>query len=156
MGDIIEAITEDETGRVLARSHYEDNNSYPTNIVLYDNRDRDINLSFLGDINGIEEYKMDFNYQEETDFLILSKLYVATDDKVVEVDMPDTSIKKNSVDVLIDETSENLVQEFYDESVKFYDWKYYMRYIRTISGSIPGRSLCNKLKKAILNLPDKI
>lgn len=156
MGDIIEAITEDDTGRVLVRAHYNGDNSYPTHIVLYDNRDRDINLSFLDNIDSIKEYKMNFNYQKETNFLILSKLHIATENKVVEVDMPETSIRKNSVDMLVDKTSERLIQEFYDESVRFYDWKYYMRYVRTIAGSIPGRSSYNKLKKAILELPDKI
>lgn len=156
MGDIIEAITENDTGRVLVRAHYDEDNSYPTYIVLYDNREKNISLSFLDDIDGVEEYKMSFNYQRETNFLILSKLHIATEDKVVEVSMPDTSIKKNSVDMLVDETSENLIQEFYDEPVRFYDWKYYMRYIRTILGSVPGRSSYNKLKNAILELPDKI
>lgn len=147
MSDVIEAVTNKDTGRILIQGYYEDEDEFPREIVVYDDRDRDIDLSVFDYGGTVEEYRISFTYHRNNEYLTLSGLELSSEYGIIKVDILDTPIRKNCARILVDEPIRNLIEEFYFESIRIYDWRYYMRYIKSMSSNLPGMSLYGRLKR---------
>jgi hypothetical protein len=138
MSDVIEAVTDIDGGRILIQGYYEYREEFPEEIIVHDDRDRDIDLSVFNYEGSVEEYRISFTYHQGNNYLTLSGLELSSEYGIIEVDILDTPIRKNCAKILVDEPIRNLIEEFYFESIRTYDWRYYIRYIRSISSNLPG------------------